>query len=109
MAKQNMGTAEWEAYKASVSHLPVCDVGIGTEAGTITKLTPLALGKLFRDSHHDFIDGGANVVNIVHDDGTCIRLYVRRRGNSLDVGTRQDFADMGWEGVCDSLDAPMLN
>jgi hypothetical protein len=77
---------------------------VGRDAVQTSGMQSAQLAGLFRDLFHQFIDGGANIVNVASPNGGEVRIYVRRRGRSLDVGTRQDFLDLGWGVICDALD-----
>jgi hypothetical protein len=55
------------------------------------------------DVWDNFIDGEANGLT-VHVASGDLRLYARRRGRHLDLGTRQDFTALGWGTICDLID-----
>lgn len=75
------------------------DVGIGDDIELKTGLTKKEIGDGVVSVFHDLTDGGANVLLM-----GGVRVYVRRRGNVLDIGSRKDFAKLGWEDICSMLD-----
>jgi hypothetical protein len=102
--KQVLQGVEWDYREELVASLPgVVDVGVGADAAAQSGLPQVEVGRLFRDAFHDLIDGGANVVHL-HCPRGKLRLYAVRRGRHVDIGTRQDFHELGWGVVCDLLD-----
>ena len=98
---RTMAAHAWFHHEERIASLPgAIDVGVGDDAVHVTGLSSRDLGSRVRMVFHDLIDGGANLILVGE-----IQLYVRRRGRSVDVGTRQDFAALGWEMICDLLDA----
>jgi hypothetical protein len=98
-----MGAFDWLRWDEEVSAMetPAVDIGIGRDAGA--GLGSDALADLVRDNYHDLTDRGANLL-VLRVAGREVRLYARRRGRHVDVGTRRDFAELGWEALCDLLD-----
>jgi hypothetical protein len=100
MANQILGLDRWARHEEEMAMRPdLVSVGIGNDAAARIKLTREQLGAALLSVFHDLIDGGANLI-----DAEGVRLYVRRRKNNVDIGTRQDFADLGWQRLCDELD-----
>jgi len=96
---------DWARHEERIAGLNgVIDIGIGKFAVAETGLEMTELGELFQGLYHQLIDGGANVTNLTCPKG-IIAVYVRRRGKSLDVGTRRDWEQLGWSNLCDLLDA----
>jgi hypothetical protein len=100
-----MGPGEWARHEEMVAATPdVIDIGIGPDAQARAGIPARALGRLIRGTFHDLIDGGANRLEC-HLPGGDFCLYARRRGRSVDVGTRRDFDALGWGALCDVLEA----
>ncbi len=107
MSKGTMGTDAWWRHEELVASLPnVVDVGVGDDAAKVTGMSLVELSVMYRDQFHRFKDGGVYMTELRPElvGGRVVKLYIRRRGRSLDVGTRKDFALLGWEGLCDVLD-----
>lgn len=107
---QALGMDGWLRHEERLATMPnVTDIGLGTDAVERCRMGEDGLGEVFREWFHRFAEGSQLIDFQVRDpdDGTTwtVRLYVRRRGRSLDVGTRQDFTELGWERLCDALDA----
>jgi hypothetical protein len=83
----------------------VVSVGIGPTALAVIGLPGETLGRLILESFDQLIDGGANLLIAPDPQGRKHRLYACRRGRCVDAGTRKDFAQLGWEKICDVLDA----
>lgn len=101
---RTLGPVEW-AYReeALTSMRGVIDIGVGDDAMRVTGMGMNAIGELIQPHFRSLIDGGANNADLTCN-GLVVRLYVRRRGRHVDIGTRLDFIALGWELVCDALD-----
>jgi hypothetical protein len=98
-----MGLDAWQRREEVVAATPgLVDVGVSRDAARVTGMTSEAISDAVVDRFHDFIDGGANSI-VLHLPAGAVTLYVRRRGRHVDVGSRKDFADLGWERLCDLL------
>lgn len=101
---RKMGFMEWSYHEEKIATLPgMADIGIGDDLVRKSGLPGRELGEVYRLQIHDFIDGGANLTRLHLPDGDLI-VYVRRRGRSVDIGTRADFEALGWGMLCDELD-----
>jgi hypothetical protein len=101
-----MGCDAWQRREEVVAANPdLADVGVGRDAVRVTGLSGEEISNAVVEVLHDLVDGGANAV-VMHTTAGAVTLYVRRRGRSVDVGTRRDFADLGWASICDRLDVP---
>jgi hypothetical protein len=101
--KQAMGLDGSQRREELVAATPgVVDVGVGRDAVRVTGLSGEEISHVILDCFPAFIDGGANGI-VLHLPAGDVVLYARRRGRHLDVGTRQDFEDLGWGMLCDRL------
>jgi hypothetical protein len=88
---RTMGTDDWLRHEEKVSSMSgVIDIGIGDDAVRVVGKDASVIGSAVRTVYHELIDGGANAINL-----NGHRLYVRRRGKHVDVGTRRDFEALG--------------
>jgi hypothetical protein len=94
---------QWDRHAEEVAAHPGV-ISIGDDALLVTGLTGAALGQLIRERLCQMTDG-AHLLTLTDPQGREHRLYARRRGRCVDAGTRKDFAQPGWEQVCDFLDA----
>jgi hypothetical protein len=105
MHNKILGTDEMWRREELVATIPgAFDVGVGADACAQTGMGGRALSRLLLDYFHDFTDGGADLVELTSGPDV-VRLYVRRRGRLVDVGTRKDFTELGWQAICDIIDA----
>lgn len=99
-----IGEFDWARREERVAAMgKVIDVGVGQDAQRATGLTGAELSGMLQEVFHELIDGGANMLK-VHCSKGIVDLYVRRRKKHVDAGTRKDFAELGWQGICDLLD-----
>jgi hypothetical protein len=102
-----MDPFDFARHEEDVAAAGLVSVGVGADAARASGLPRRALADFYRSMIHDFIDGGANLTQLLTAHGPVV-LYVRRRGGCLDVGTRQDFAALGWAALCDLLDLTLI-
>lgn len=100
--KQAMGLHAWEYEAEAIAALPdgTYSVGVGQHLVAESGYSPESITAAFGQVYNELVDGGANAGVL-----GGVTVYVRRRGKALDVGNRQDFAELGWEPLCDVLDA----
>lgn len=99
-----MGPFEWARHEEKIAATSgIIDVGIGKDLVQQTGMPRPVLADSIRQVFHDLIDRGANSLYLTLPQGK-VRVYVIRRGKSVDVGTRVDFERLGWKDACDLLD-----
>ena len=105
--KNAMGMCRWSFEEESISELPdgTWSIGIGNDLEDQVGVSPKELSQILGPAIRKLTQDGAYKLNLVNPH-TCqdVQLYVRLRGKAVDFGTRKDFSDLGWEGVCDALD-----
>jgi hypothetical protein len=102
--KKILDPFDWARHQEYLATLTgVVDIGLGPDALRASGLTQRELGALLGELFHSVPDGGASVAVLTVPCGP-VRLYLRRRGKSLDAGTRQDLCALGWSPLCDLLD-----
>jgi hypothetical protein len=103
---QQISLDEWDRHAEELAaHPDLMSIGVGSDAQRTTGLDGPELCRLVGDRLHDLTDGGADLLTLTDPHGRRFRLYARRRGRTVDVGTRRDWTDLGWEKLCDVLDA----
>lgn len=105
--KNAMGMCRWSFEEESISELPdgTWSIGMGNDLADQVGVSPEELSQILGPSIPDLTPGGANKLNVVHPHtGQDVQIYARLRGKAVDFGTRKDFSDLGWEGVCAALD-----
>ena len=101
MAKNKIiGGHEWDYMSEAIEQQDEYSIGIGAHLMEQTGCSGPDIADGIREIADDLADGGANL--LVLDSG--IRCYVMRRGKAIDVGTREDFAELGWQDVVKALD-----
>ena len=85
---------------------PVVDVEVGENAAAVIGLSLGELAARACDSFEGFSDGGGNG-RLVHLDWGNVLLYVRCRGQHLDIGTRRDFTELGWQVIGELIAADL--
>jgi hypothetical protein len=93
--------------QAGQSSNALIDIIVGNDALAKIDLGGEDLAALFRDFFHAIPDRGARRFLLLHSRQTQ-RLYARRLGRRLFVGTRNDYQTLPrlrWRETCDQLDS----
>lgn len=92
---------QWSYMEETIHELPdgVFSVGVGAHLIEETGMTGPEIMDSLCDFAHQIIDGGMNYGFIGR-----VPIYLRRRGKAVEVGTREDFKEFGWEELCDIMD-----
>lgn len=99
--QQTFGSSQWLYESEKIERLPAgtYSFGIGQDLMLMTGLPVQQILAKIADVFDKPIDGGADVGFM-----NQTRCYIHRRGKAVDIGTRTDFADLGWTDICDACD-----
>lgn len=106
-ARNTMGDHAWAYASEKIAQLPdgAMSMGIGLDLERQSGLSPQDLATQLAPLVDQMIDGGANMIDLTWPTGITIRAYVRKRGKAVDIGSRKDFIELGWQPIVDELDA----
>ncbi len=100
----NLKRGELVYHEEDVAKSGDISIGIGEDIVFVTGMTSRQIANLVLPLFHDMINGGAHSLKLTRG-AEIVMIYARRRKGIVDVGTRKDFAKLGWEAICDLIDA----
>ena len=92
----------WKLHRAMVEGQGI-DVGIGEHLVAETGFSAGELAKTIPEIWQQYQSDIAIV-----GDVNGVRCYIWKRGESIDIGARKDFDELGWTGICVELDKRYL-
>lgn len=101
MKNKTFGDCAWMYEEEKIDRLPagIFSVGVGQHLVEQSGVPAHVIVDSLDQVLDKLIDGGANIGAV-----NQTKCYYRRRGKAIEVGTRQDFEELGWGGLCDICD-----